>query len=172
MEITLTYLSPEDWPRPDGWTVIGRVGPRALAYDEARRPHLLGDGEPEALDPAVVNPALATAVDAAASRLWPGGWGHALPLAFGVNRRTVALDRIAKNGLFPDVLRALAFAASDPDAAGMGWLMSGLARYADEHGQGVGAQEDLDDAERASANALSILRSVRRGKVRKPDPDA
>lgn len=168
LQIVLEYMDPETWPAPKGWTLVGRVGPRALAYDPDRRPFLIGDGEPEALDPAELNPALANAVDVAASRIWPGGWTHALPLAFKVNRRTSQLDRVAKNGLYPDVLKAIAWAASGDDAEGMGWMLTNLSRYADEYGGGVGVPEDLEDAERAAANAMAILRSVRRGKVTKP----
>ncbi|WP_267358514.1 MULTISPECIES: hypothetical protein [unclassified Methylobacterium] len=168
MEIILEYMLPDVWPAPAGWTVVGRVGNRALAYDVARKPHLIGDGEPEALDVGQVNAALAPAVDAVASALWPGGWTHALPLAFGLNRRTCQPDRIAKNGLGPAILRALAMSGAFPDAEGMGWVLSALARYADEYGEHVGVAQDLDDAERAAANAIAVLRAVRREKPLRP----
>ncbi|WP_449409746.1 hypothetical protein [Methylobacterium komagatae] len=161
MEITLQYVDPEHWPRPDGWVAVGLVGRLALAYDPDRKPFLVGEGEPVPLDPAEVNAALVDAVDRAGTRLWPGGWSHALPLAFGINRRTVARDRIEKNGVHPQVLATLGSAASGPDAEGMGYVMSALARYADEHGEGD-KRVSLDDAERAAANALDMLRQVRR----------
>lgn len=172
MLIVLKYVHPDYWTVPEGWVAVGFVGNKALVYDPARRPYLIGNGEPEALDSYEVNEALASAVDIAASRIWPGGWTHALPLAFKVNRRTAQIDRVARDGLYPDILKAIALASSSDDAEGMGWMLTNLARYADEYGGGVGIPEDLEDAERAAANALSILRSVRRGKVRKPDSDA
>lgn len=152
------------WPVPPGWLVVGRIHTKALAFDVDRQPYLVGDSEPEALDPAEVNEALAVAVDSAGTKLWPGGWTHAMPLAFGMNRRTCQPDRIAKNGLPPGVLRALGTAASEYDAEGLGWILSALARYADEFGQRLGVNGDLDDAERTAANAMTILRSVRRKK--------
>ncbi|ACK81496.1 hypothetical protein [Methylorubrum extorquens] len=51
MEIVLEYLSPENWPRPKGWTVVGRVATLGLAYDPAKQPYLIGEGEPQPLDP-------------------------------------------------------------------------------------------------------------------------
>lgn len=88
MKIELTYMQSDAWPVPPGWLVVGRIQTKALAYDVDRQPYLVGDSEPEALDPTEVNEALAVAVDSAGTKLWPGGWTHAMPLAFGMNRRT------------------------------------------------------------------------------------
>ncbi|BDL39011.1 hypothetical protein [Methylorubrum sp. GM97] len=166
MEIVLEYLSPENWPRPKGWTVVGRVGTLALAFDPARQPFLIGDGEPHPLDAAEVNQALVAAVDRAGMTVWPGGWTHALPAAFGLNKRTTQRDRIERQGLHPAVLQALGSAASSSDADGIGVLLVALASYADRHGDGgTDPRRALDDAERAAANALDILRGVRRGKT-------
>nr|WP_137830477.1 hypothetical protein [Methylobacterium sp. L1A1] len=127
---------------------------------------MIGDGEPQPLDPAAVNQAMVAAVDRAGMTVWPGGWTHALPAAFGLNKRTTQRDRIERQGLHPEVLRALASAASSPDADGIGVLLVALASYADRHGEGgTDPRRALDDAERAAANALDILRGVRRGKT-------
>lgn len=166
MEIVLTYMDPEHWPRPAGWTAVGRVGTQALAYDAARKPYLVGEGDPQPLDPVAVNQALVAAVDRAGMMVWPGGWTHALPAAFGLNKRTTQRDRIERQGLHPAVLQALGNAASSPDADGIGVLLVALASYADQHSDGgTDPRRALDDAERAAANALDILRGVRRGKT-------
>ena len=68
MEIVLEYLPADLWPCPAGWTIVGRVGSQALAYDPERRPFLLGDGEPQPLSPDEVNSALVDAVAAAGNR--------------------------------------------------------------------------------------------------------
>ncbi|KTS39507.1 hypothetical protein NS228_05005 [Methylobacterium indicum] len=161
MDIVLQYVSAETWPRPDGWIAVGLVGRLALAFDAERQPYLVGDGEPQPLDPVAVNAALVDAVDRAGTRLWPGGWSHALPLAFGINRRTLARDRIERNGVHPQVLATLGTAAYGDDAEGMGYVLTALARYADEHGRGD-KNVSLDDAERAAKEALFLLRQVRR----------
>lgn len=168
MEIVLEFMVPDVWPAPAGWTLVGRVGSRALAYDEARRPYLIGDGEPEAVDPAAVNAALLPAVDAACLRLWPGGWANALPAALGLNTRTTSRDRIAAKGLAPAVLRVIASASSHGDAEAMGRLLSALAHYADTVSDGPGEGDRIEDALRAAENAASMLGSVRRGKTSKP----
>ncbi|TGD99749.1 hypothetical protein [Methylobacterium nonmethylotrophicum] len=169
MEIVLEYLPADLWPCPVGWTIVGRVGSQALAYDPERRPFLLGDGEPQPLDPAEVNAALVDAVAAAAIKVWPGGWTNAFPLAFGLNRRTTQPDKIAKKGLNPVVLRSLAFAAKDYDAPGMGALLSAIAFYADRFGTqsntSAHPHENLADAEMAADNAFALLREVRQGKT-------
>jgi len=169
MLIVLDHMLPDVWPAPEGWIVVGRVGSRALAYDEARRPYLIGDGEPEALDPAAVNPALLPAVDAACLRIWPGGWVHALPAALGLNTRTTSRDRIAAKGLSPNVLRVIASASSHDDAEAMGRLLSALAHYADTVSDGPGEGDRIEDALRAAENAADMLASVRRGKTSRPE---
>lgn len=170
MEIVLEYLPADLWPSPAGWTVVGRVGHQALAYDPERRPFLLSDGEePVPLDPDEVNAALVDAVAAAAIKVWPGGWTNAFPLAFGLNRRTTQPDKIAKKGLNPVVLRSLAYAAYGYDAAGKGALLSAIAFYADRYGThsntSAHPRENLAEAERAAENALALLREVRQGKT-------
>ncbi len=88
--------------------------------------------------------------------VWPGGWTHALPAAFGLNKRTTQRDRIERQGLHPAVLQALGSAASSSDADGIGVLLVALASYADRHGDGgTDPRRALDDAERAAANAPS-----------------
>ena len=164
MQITLEYMDPEHWPRPDGWTAVGRIGHQALAYDPERRPHLLTEVGPEPLDRDEVNRALVAAVDGAASKLWPAGWSHALPLAFKLNRRSVQRDRIERVGLHPKVLETLASASSNPDAGAFGALLSALALVADTHGEGLSVQGDIDAAQAAAGVAVSLLRGVRREK--------
>lgn len=172
MEIVLDYMPADLWPCPAGWTVVGRIGHQALAYDPERQPFLLGDGGPEPLDPAEVNAALVDAVAAAAMKVWPGGWTNALPLAFGLNRRTTQPDKIAKKGLNPVVLRSLAFAANEYDAPGMGALLSALALYADRYAEGGDNPfETLGNTKRAVANAFDLLLDVRKGKTFKRNAD-
>lgn len=161
MRITLRYVAQNSVPLPDGWTLVGYVDGEILAYDPERRPHALAEGGPVALDLTEVNQTLVAAVDEAGLRVWPGGWTHAMPHAFGMNRRTAQRDRIERNGLHPGILRALGDLASDPDAAGIGSVLSALAAYADQYG-GSGVQEALNDAERTAANAIAVLRRVRR----------
>lgn len=167
MEITLRYMALEHWPRPDGWTVVGTVDGAPLAYDPERRPHALADGGPVPLDPAEVNLALVAAVNRAGLRLWPGGWGQALPAAFGLNTRSISRDRILRSGLAPNVLRVLGSASTGDDAEGVGRLLSALAHYADQYGGGTdsGPSPALDYAREAGENALEYLRSVRGGKT-------
>lgn len=166
MEIRLAYLSPELWPRPDGWTVVGLVDGVALAFDLERRPHALADDGSVGLDPPAVYEALLPALDEAGLRLWPGGWANALPAAFGLNTRSTSRDRILRSGLAPNVLRVIAHASSEPDAEGIGRLLSALGHYADRHSDApAGDVRSLDDAQSAAENALDLLRSVRKGKT-------
>lgn len=170
MEIHLDYMLADLWPSPAGWTVVGRVGHQALAYDPERQPFLLSEGEqPVPLDPAEVNAALVDAVAAAAIKVWPGGWTNAFPLAFGLNRRTTQPDKIAKKGLNPVVLRCLAYAADGYDAPGKGALLSAIAFYADRYGSSsttsAHPHENLAEAERAAGDAFHLLREVRQGKT-------
>lgn len=163
MEITLQYVDPELWPRPEGWTAVGLVGHLALAYDPERQPFLVGEGEPIPLERDVVNRALVAAVDRAGMKVWPGGWTHALPAAFGLNKRTTQRDRIERQGLHPAVLLALGQAATHSDADGIGGLLVAIASYADRYGDGYGdLGVALDRAEDAAGKAADILRSVRR----------
>lgn len=172
MDLRLAYVDPTMFRIPDGWTAVGYLGAGAvLAYDEARRPHRVADGAAEPLDPAEVNRDLVAAVDGAGMKVWPGGWTHSLPQAFGLNRRTTQRDRIERSGLNPAILRALGAAASAHDADGIGLLMTALAAYIERHGQGLGAPEDLDDAEEAMCNAMNLMRSVRRGRTMKAATD-
>lgn len=166
MEISLEYLAPEHWPRPDGWTVVGLVDGVALAFDTERRPHALADDGPVELDPPAVYEALLPALDKAGLKLWPGGWANALPSAFGLNTRSTSRDRILRSGLAPNVLRVIAQACSEPYAEGMGRLLSALAHYADRHSDApAGDTRSLDDAQAAAENALDLLRSVRKGRT-------
>jgi hypothetical protein len=173
MEIRLAYVDAL-FKIPDGWTAVGFIGAGdALAYDADRRPHRISGGIAEPLDPAEVNAALSPAVEAAASRLWPEGWSYALAEAFGLNRRSLQRDRIAKNGLHPTVLRELSVLSCHEDAEGIGRLAHALAWYADRCSDGGHPVERLADAERGAVNALASLRQVRRGRVTRPgdDPD-
>lgn len=165
MEIRLQTASAETWPRPEGWTVVGVVGRLALAYDTDRNPYLVGEGEPVPLDRAQVNAALAPAVDAAASRLWPGGWTVPFSEVFGVNRRSLQPDRLARQGLPPGVLRALAEMSCEPDAEGLGWMLMSIARYADAWGQSSNPNERIAEALQAASNAAEGLKLARRGKL-------
>jgi len=172
MEVRLAYVDVTVFEIPDGWTAVGYVGAgAALAYDPERRPHRVADGAAEPLDPADVNRALVSAIDEAGLKVWPGGWTHALPQAFGLNRRTTQRDRIERSGLNPAILRALGTVAGSHDADGLGLLMSALATYIERHAQGRGVPEDLDDAEEAAANALSLMRDVRRGRTTRVEPE-
>lgn len=172
MEIRLAYVDPATFEIPDGMTAVGFIGAGdALAYDAERRPHRIADGVAELLDPAEVNRGLVQAVDEAGLRVWPGGWTHALPQAFGLNRRTTQRDRIERSGLNPAILKALGIAAGSHDADGLGVLMSALATYVERHAQGLGVPDDLDDAAEAAANALSLMRDVRRGRTSKAESE-
>ncbi|WP_279356726.1 hypothetical protein [Methylobacterium indicum] len=163
MKIDLEEMDAERWPAPEGWTIVGRVGHLALAYDPERQAYLLGDGEPVPLDREAVNVALEPAIDRAASKLWPGGWTYAFEAVFGVKRRNLAAERLARQGLPPSVLLVLAKAASEPDAETLGALILAVARSAD-------AAPGIDDAERheialhAAKRASDIVRAARRGK--------
>lgn len=171
MRITLAYVDTGVFPIPAGWTAVGHIdgGPAVLAYAPDRVPHSVQDGVATPLDPAEVNRVLVDAVATAALAIWPAGYTVAFPLAFGLNRRTTQPDRIARSGLHPSLLRGLGSAATSHDAPGLGALMSALALYADRHGQGLGRQEDLTDAEEAAGNALAILRDVRKGRTLQTD---
>ncbi|MGU3541373.1 hypothetical protein [Methylobacterium sp. A52T] len=171
MEIILQYMNPDAWPAPAGWVVVGHVEGKAFAYDEARHPHLIGEGGAQPLDPVLVNRALAPAVEAAATRLFPEGWSYALAEAFGLNRRSLQRDRIARNGLHPNVLQELGAMACHDDAEGIGRLAYALAWYADRCSDRDHPADRLDDAEQGALNALNGLRRVRRGRVTKPDGD-
>lgn len=173
MEITLQFVDPELWPHPPGWTAVGLVGHLALAYDPERRPHLIGEGEPQPLDRDAVNSALAPAIEAAATKLWIEGWTYALAESFGLNRRGLQRDRLAKNGLPPAVLRELGAMSCHDDAEGIGRLAHALAWYADRCSDGGHPVDRLADAERGALNALASLREVRGGRVTRPtdDPD-
>lgn len=164
MDIHLAYMDPETWPRPDGWTVVGRVGRLALAYDPERRPHLVGEGEPRPLDVAEVNRAMIPAIDAAASKLWPGGWHQAFSEVFGVNRRSLNVDRLLHRGLPPGVLRALADLSDSHDAEGLGWLVMALGRYVDRYTEGGDPAQRVEDALAAARNAGQALLRARKGK--------
>lgn len=163
MEIVLEQMDPERWPRPEGWTVVGRVGRLALAYDAERLPYLLGEGEPRPLDRDAVNTALAPAIDRAGTRLWPGGWTYAFEEVFGIKRRSLAAERLARQGLPPSVLQVLAEAASAPDAEVMGGLILAMARYADAS-PGQNLAESLAEAMDAAERATDVIRAARAGK--------
>ncbi len=170
MEITLQYVDPELWPHPPGWTAVGLVGHLALAYDPERRPFLIGDGKPEPLDRDATNAALAPAIDAAASRLWPAGWSFAVAEVFGINRRNLQPERLARGGLPPAVLQALAHMSSHDNAEGLGWLMVALARYADTHAeQGRHFVDRLEESMEAARSAAEGLLLARRGKPLRPE---
>ncbi|KQT46418.1 hypothetical protein ASG52_11800 [Methylobacterium sp. Leaf456] len=164
MEIRLHYAYAETCSCPEGWTVVGAVGAGrlALAYDPERRPHLIGEGVPVPLDRAEVNAALAHAVDAAASRLWPGGWTVPFAQVFNVNRRSLLPDRLARQGLPPGVLRALGDMSSEPDPEGLGWMLMSLARYADAWGEHSNPNERIERAMQAASNASEWLKIARR----------
>ncbi|OAS22525.1 hypothetical protein [Methylobacterium platani] len=164
MEIVLEYLSPENWPRPKGWTVVGRVGTLALAFDPARQPFLIGDGEPHPLDPVEVNAALAPAVDAAADRLWPGGWMPSFAEAFAVDKRSLSASRLARQGLPPAVLFALAHTSYSHAPTALGALLLALARYTDQVSAGSHFDEQIEETMHEARNASEILRYARRGK--------
>ncbi|SFU34740.1 hypothetical protein SAMN02799631_00273 [Methylobacterium sp. 174MFSha1.1] len=163
MEIELEAMDAERWPAPEGWTVVGRIGRNALAYDPERQAHLLGDGEPVPLDRAEVNAALEPAIDRAASKLWPGGWTYAFEEVFGIKRRNLAAERLARQGMPPSVLLVLANAASEPDAEVLGGLILAIARYADA-APGIDEAERLSMAVDAAKHASDVVRAARRGK--------
>ncbi|WP_145984742.1 hypothetical protein [Methylobacterium aquaticum] len=163
----LKFVDPEDWPRPAGWTAVGLVGRLALAYDPERRPYLIGAGEPRPLDPAAVNAALYPAIEAAALRLWPGGWAVPLSDVFGIDRRAVTPSRITKKGLHPQVLRALGSLAEGDDADSRGYLLVALARYVDRYSwPRQGLECSIEDVRRdVDACMASLLDARRRGPV-------
>ncbi|WP_156311684.1 hypothetical protein [Methylobacterium platani] len=163
MEIKLEYLSPENWSRPAGWTVVGRVGTLALAYDPDRRPYLIGDGEPQPADPVAVNAALYPAIEIAALRLWPGGWTVPLSDVFGIDRRAVTPSRVTKKGLHPQVLRALGSLAEGDDADSRGYLLVALARYVDRYSwPRQGLEGSIEDVRRDVDACMASLLDVRR----------
>ncbi|WP_342153306.1 hypothetical protein [Methylorubrum sp. SB2] len=163
MEITLQYVSPELWSRPEGWTAVGLIGRQALAYDPERRPFLVGEGEPQPLDADEVNASLYPAIEAAASRLWPSGWAAPLSDVFKLDRRAVTPSRIGKKGLPPRVLRALASLADDDEAASRGYLLVALARYVDRYSYPrQGLEESRDDVRRDVDACMDALLDARR----------
>lgn len=167
MEISLQSVSPDRWRRPAGWTVVGLVGRLALAYDRERQPYLIGEGEPVPLDAAQVNAALYNAIEAAASRLWPGGWAVPLSDVFGIDRRAVTPSRVAKKGLHPQVLRALGSLAEGDDADSRGYLLVALARYVDRYSwPRQGLEGSIEDVRRdVDVCMASLLDARRRGPV-------
>ncbi|GJD87238.1 hypothetical protein BHAOGJBA_0738 [Methylobacterium hispanicum] len=164
MEISLQYVSPDRWRRPKTWTAVGLVGRLALAYDPERRPYLIGEGEPKPLDPAAVNAALVDAVDAAADRLWPGGWTTAFAEAFAVDRRGLSMTRLARQGLPPSVLLALAQTTDSHAPEALGGLLLALARYATKAAEGSHPRAQFEEAMEVSRNAVEILMVARREK--------
>ncbi len=170
--IRLAYVDPATFEIPDGWTAVGFLDAGAvLAYDADRRPQRVEGGIATPLDPADVNAGLAPAVEEAASRLWPEGWSYAMAECFGLNRRSLQRDRIARNGLHPAVLRELGSLSCHDDAEGIGRLAHALAWYADRCSDRDHPADRLADAEQGALNALAGLRRVRRGRVTKPDGD-
>jgi hypothetical protein len=168
MELLLANVDPDEYPVPPEWTAVGYVlsAPvrTVLAYAPDRQPHAIVPGEPpEALDASEVNAALVDAVDRAGLAVWPGGWVHALPLAFGANRRTWQKDRIAKKGVHPKALQALAIVSDSHQAEAMGWLLTALGRYADEAAHAHDVDDRLYEARDAAAFALDVLLTVRQG---------
>jgi hypothetical protein len=169
MPIRLAYVDPDSFPVPSGWTAVGFLGGAVvLAYDDGRRPHAVVDGVPAPLDPADVNPSLAEAVEAAALRVWPDGWTHAVSDVFKVNRRSLARDRLASVALPPAVMKVLGSISDSPDADGLGRIMSAMAWYADAYGEGSAWPDRVETAAQASANVVSALMDARRGKPLRP----
>ena len=172
--IRLAYVDLAKFEIPDGWTAVGFLDAGAvLAYDADRRPHRVEGGITTPLDPADVNAGLAPAVEEAASRLWPEGWSYAMAECFGINRRSLQRDRIARNGLHPAILQELGALSCHDDAEGIGRLAHALAWYADRCSDRDHPADRLDDAEQGALNALAGLRRIRRGRVARPgnDPD-
>jgi hypothetical protein len=125
----LAYVDPATFEIPNGWTAVGFLDAGAvLAYDADRLPHRVEDGIATPLDPADVNAGLAPAVEEAASRLWPEGWSYAMAESFGINRRGLQRDRLAKSGLHPAILRELGALSCHDDAEGIGRLAHALVR--------------------------------------------
>ncbi|MCJ2006740.1 hypothetical protein [Methylobacterium sp. J-092] len=172
MQIALSYVDTEVFPVPAGWIAVGFLGtgPAVLAYDPARAPHSVLDGVPTPLDPASVNPVLAGAIEAAATRAWPEGWSYALAESFAINRRALQRDRLAKNTLHPNILRTLGAVSEGPDAEGMGRILRALASYATSYGEGHSMLDRIDDAGRVARNAVEALRQVHTGRPIRPEP--
>jgi hypothetical protein len=164
MEISLQYVSPDRWRRPKTWTAVGLVGRLALAYDSERRPYLIGEGEPQPLDPVEVNAALADAVDRAADRLWPGGWTTAFAEAFAIDRRGLSMSRLARQGLPPSVLLALAQTTDSHAPEALGGLLLALARYATKAAEGSHPRAQFEETIETARNAIEILMVARREK--------
>lgn len=174
MRITLAYVDVTAFPVPDGWIAVGHLddGPAVLAYNSERAPHSVLEGVPTPLDPATVNPVLAGAIEAAATRLWPQeGWSFALAESFAINRRALQRDRLAKHTLHPNILRTLGSVAEGPDAEGMGRIIRALAWYAASHGEGHSMLDRIDDAGRVARNAVEALRQVHTGRPIRPEPE-
>ena len=172
MSARLCYLDPDAFSLPPDWTAVGFIAPgEPLAFDPARRPHRLTDTGPEPLDPSAVAAALAPAIEAAALRLWPDGWTHALADMFKVHRRSLARDRLASVTLPPAVLQVLGLAASTEDADGMGRILSAMVWYAETHGEGSAWVDRVASAAHATENARHLLLQARRGKPLRPEPE-
>jgi hypothetical protein len=159
MEIRLEPMDPEEFPCPAGWTVVGRVVTHALAYDPERRPHLIGE-DPRVLRPEDISHYLYQAVDAAADRLWPGGWTHSMAEAFLLDRRSLSPGRFAA----PAVLLALAQAAASPDPEAFGALLLAMSRYS-KTAEGSHPIERLGRTLEAARRAGEILHMTRLGKT-------
>jgi hypothetical protein len=173
MRIRLATPDPDDEPLPEGWLGVGYLvseGPprTVLAYDPERRPHAIVPGrEPRPVDPAEVNHALVAAVDEAGLALWPGGHTYALPQAFGIARRTMARDRIERNGLPPMVLSALGAAAEGRQPELMGCMLTAIGRFATEGATEPDEVDRMREALQAAEYAAFLLGKVRRNKMLK-----
>ncbi|MCF4127920.1 hypothetical protein [Methylobacterium sp. SyP6R] len=163
MEIRLEPMDPEEFPCPAGWTVVGRAVSHALAYDPERRPHFIGE-DPMRVSPEDISHDLYRAVDAAADRLWPGGWTHSMAEAFLLDRRSLSPGRFARQAPAPAVLLALAQAAASPDPVAFGALLLAMSRYS-KAVEGAGPVERLDRTLEAARRAGEILHMTRLGKT-------
>ena len=88
-----------------------------------------------------------------------------MPLAFRMNRRTLQKDRIAKRGVHPKALRALACLSDSYQAEALGWLATALGRYSDEAGQAPRTPDRLWEAGAAADRVLRVLLDVRQDRT-------
>lgn len=143
VRISLVDRIPDHLLRAQRYQVVGSCDDGFLAYDSERRPWRITGRVVEPLEAAHVNKAMVAAIDEAGMRLWPGGWTHAMPPAFGINRRTLSRDRIERNGLYPNQLAVIGDAARRPDAQAFGYLLSAVARACDDPQVGLNGVENL-----------------------------
>ncbi len=112
---------------PAGLFAVGTCDDGVLAYDRHRNPYRV-DGQGETpLDAAGVKQAVAEALEEAGLVVWPQGYTYILSVVSGISRRSLAYERMARNGLPPKVIGFVADMARQTDARALGCAVAGVA---------------------------------------------